>query len=218
MGSTDRATIPPGAWIAPFRWRLRRNMGASPCQAQVFWICSNLSNALSQLASVHCITSSVQQKNTSLGCKPQSRTQILLYIRRRMFIGLAGHLLISAYREAYLSFVFLIITRSALHGCFIWQMIFLLLFLDIMDLNFPCFTWRDLEEIPLTVVEHTVVHIGSKGKEENTCMLTIVLFFFWMFRSIASQKGVELYTKSIQYYEVLNLYWVQHMFLFNKKR
>jgi len=46
-----------------------------------------------------------------------------------------------------------------------------------MDLNFPCFTWRDLEEIPLTVVEHTVVHIGSKGKEENTCMLTIVLFF-----------------------------------------
>jgi len=44
-----------------------------------------------------------------------------------MFIGLAGHLLISAYREAYLSFVFLIITRSALHGCFIWQMIFFII-------------------------------------------------------------------------------------------
>jgi hypothetical protein len=69
---------------------------------------------------------------------------------------------------------------------------FLSLFLNVTDLNFPCFTWRDLEEIPLMVVEHTVVHIGLKGKEENTCMLTIVLFF-WMFRSITTQKGVDIY-------------------------
>lgn len=171
-------------------------MGASPCQARVFWIGSSSSNALSRLARVHCITSSVQQKNTSLGCKPQSRTQILLYIRRRMFIGLAGHLLVSVYREASLSFVFLNITRSALHGCFVWQMIFIIAVFEhkIMDLNFLVLhggIWRRYHSRLLSILQYI---LDRKERGENTCMLTIV-FSFWMFRSIASQMGVELYTK-----------------------
>lgn len=108
------------------------------------------------------------KKNTSLGCKPQPRTQILLYIRRRMFVGLAGHLLVSAYREASLSFVFLNITRSALHGCFIWQMIFVNAVFEhkIMDLNFLVLhggIWRRYHSRLLSILQY-ILDRKERGK------------------------------------------------------
>jgi hypothetical protein len=37
----------------------------------------------------------------------------------------------------------------------------------------------------------TVVHIGSKGKEENTCMLTIVLFFSGCLEALPPQTELN---------------------------
>lgn len=199
MGSTDRATIPPRCMDCAFfdgdwgqTWVHRH-----PCQARVFWIGSSLSNTLSRLALVHCITSSGQQKNTSLGCKPRPRTQFLC-------IYVDGCLLVWP-----VIYWFLLIERLTCRLCF-WT----LQDLHYMAVSYGkwfyyycyCRFWSQKSWISIFLVWHggiwrryhsrllsilTVVHIGSKGKEENTCMLTIVLFFSGCLEALPPQTELN---------------------------